>query len=61
MKGISDLDASNVDLVTSMCDGGFCMDVSVELLLPSISLTTDYDADVTLFDTLRVYGNGNIR
>lgn len=62
VNGILNLDILDVDYSNEVtCGSTTCTEISAELLLPSISLSTGYDADVTLFDTLRVYGNGNIR
>lgn len=56
VQGIVDLDVTNIDQ-------GSCAQICLigDFLLPSLTLTTTYDIDVTLFDTLRVYGQGDIR
>lgn len=58
-KGIAGLDITYADL--SFTGGLSNMAIVLNLEIPSLSLDTYYDADVTLFDTLHLYGKGNLR
>lgn len=56
--GILDLDVTYFSI--DACDvSPLCL--VADLLMNALSLTTGYDIDVTLFDTLHVFGKGDIR